>query len=113
MDGENMVGYVYLLHFDSPISPRHTAQHYLGWTYCLPARIQKHWHGAGARLTAVAKERGIGFKVVRVWRGGRRLERRLKARHDAPRLCPVCNQRVQLGLFELTPAEITAELIPF
>lgn len=107
------MSYVYLLHFERPISDRHTTRHYIGYCDNLAVRIQKHWHGAGARLTAVARERGIAFEVVRVWRGGRQLERRLKNRHESPRLCPVCNQQVQRGLFELTPAEIADELIPF
>jgi hypothetical protein len=55
-------------------------------------------------LTQVATQRGIGFEVVRTWPGGRELERRLKDRHDAPRLCPVCNpavlRQLQLGLDE-------------
>lgn len=83
---------VYLLHFEQPISPDHTAQHYLGYAKrSLEARIEEHERGEGARLTQVAKERGIAFEVVRVWEGGdRQLERKLKNRHNAPRLCPIC-----------------------
>jgi hypothetical protein len=57
-------------------------------------------HGNGARLTQVAKERGLSFVVVRIWEGDRKLERKLKNRHDAPRLCPICNGRhpVQMPL---------------
>ena len=111
------MSYVYLLHFEKPISPgRHTCQHYLGTCEDLPARIQQHQHGgsAAARLAQVAKERGIGFTVARVWRGGRELERRLKARKEAPRLCPYCAGHLQPGLFdELTPAAIAEALVPF
>jgi predicted GIY-YIG superfamily endonuclease len=56
-------GTVYLLHFDEPISPRHTCQHYCGWAADLEARIEDHRHGRGARLTEVAHSRGIGFTV--------------------------------------------------
>jgi len=87
----NNDGQVYLLHFDSPISPNHTTQHYVGWAKELGSRIQAHRCGRGARLTEVALERGIGFTVVRVWRGDRHLERRIKNRKDAPTLCPACN----------------------
>lgn len=83
---------VYLLHFEKPISPDHTAQHYIGYCEDLPRRIAQHRAGCGARLTEVAKERGIGFAVVRVWPDGdRKLERRLKNRHGS-RLCPICGR---------------------
>jgi hypothetical protein len=84
---------VYLIHFDTPVAPgRHTCQHYIGWTPGdILSRVAVHRTGKGARLTAVAVERGISFDVVRVWPDGdRELERRLKKRKSAPRLCPVC-----------------------
>lgn len=82
---------VYLLHFERPISPAHTAQHYLGYTERLRDRIEAHRRGQGSRLCAVARERGIGFEVARTWsKGTRRLERQLKQRKAAPRLCPIC-----------------------
>lgn len=84
---------VYLLHFEQPIAPgRYTAQHYLGSTQRnLKKRLAEHATGHGSRLCAVAAERGIGFRVARVWPGGRKAERRLKDRHAGPRLCPICN----------------------
>jgi predicted GIY-YIG superfamily endonuclease len=84
---------VYLLHFQSPISPSHTTQHYIGWAEDLESRITAHRNGRGARLCQVAKERGISFTVVRTWQGDRKLERQLKNRKNAPRLCPVCNTK--------------------
>ena len=92
---KNLVGYIYLLHFDEPISERHTTQHYLGWAEQLGPRIDLHLKGRGAVLTAVARERGIGFRVVRVWRGSRCDERWLKDRKNAPRLCPCCAKKPQ------------------
>lgn len=83
----------YLLHFRQPISPAHTAQHYLGWAEDIERRIAEHRAGRGARLTQVAKERGIDFVVVRTWEGDRSLERKLKSRKEAPRLCPICRRR--------------------
>ncbi len=94
-------GTVYLLHFSGPVAPgHHTAQHYMGWSEDLGPRVNAHAHGQGARLTQVAKERGLTFIVARTWQGTRSDERRLKRRHNAPRLCPICNGRhpVQLGL---------------
>lgn len=79
------MSYVYLLHFTDPIAPgRHTTQHYIGTAKDLARRIEAHARGryndgsGCARLCAVAKERGIGFKVARLWRGGYELEKRLK-----------------------------------
>jgi predicted GIY-YIG superfamily endonuclease len=100
------INVVYLLHFDAPLgnldNPRGQAQHYLGWTPYLPARITAHLAGRGARLTQVARERGIGFVIARVWPGDRTFERRLKRRKEGPKLCPICRQaartRHQLAL---------------
>lgn len=95
------MGYCYLLHFDRPISPDHTCQHYLGYTSRrLFIRIMEHRKGyrSAARLTQVAKERGISFIVVRTWRGNRADERRLKNRKNATRrLCPICLGRPLRG----------------
>lgn len=82
------MGTVYLLHFSEKISGH--AGHYLGWASRLEARIEHHRAGTGARLTQVAAERGISFEVARTWSGDRNLERRLKNRKNAGRLCPVC-----------------------
>lgn len=81
---------VYLLHFDTPISPTHTTQHYLGYAKTLEDRIAVQEKGKGARLVAVALERDIQFTVARTWRGGRKLERQLKNRKNSRLLCPIC-----------------------
>jgi predicted GIY-YIG superfamily endonuclease len=85
---------VYLLHFERPISEHHTTQHYIGSAADVAARLEEHRSGRGARLTQVAVERGIGFEVVREWAGGRDMERTLKNRKNAPKLCPLCAQRL-------------------
>lgn len=93
----------YLLHFASPIAPgRHTCQHYLGFTDDLEQRLADHRAGRGARLTEVAKERGIAFYVVNLWPGGRDVEAALKRKHNGRLLCPICNgaDPAQLGLFD-------------
>jgi hypothetical protein len=83
---------VYLIHFDRPL---HHARHYLG--YCadgtLEVRMIMHRAGRGARLLAVLRELGIGWRVVRVFEGDRKLERRLKNWHKARSLCPICSER--------------------
>jgi predicted GIY-YIG superfamily endonuclease len=83
---------VYLIHFDSPISEKHTCQHYLGYAEDPAARLKEHKSGRGARLTQVANERSIGYSIVRVWPDGdRNFERQLKNRKNTPCLCPVCS----------------------
>lgn len=108
-------GYVYLLHFQRPISPDHTTQHYTGYADDLATRIQVQEHGGSnaARLLQVAKERHIPFTVARVWRGGRTLERQLKNRKSAPRLCPICHPETEPGPGELTIEQIQNQLIAF
>lgn len=89
-----VMGTVYLLHFERPISGGHTTQHYLGWAEDLEPRLHAHEHGQGARLTQVARERGIRWQLARTWHGDRNFERKLKRRHESPRLCPICNERI-------------------
>ena len=57
------LGSVYVLHFDSPVGH---ARHYTGWARNLRGRIRHHRAGTGARLTQVARERGIGFRIAYV-----------------------------------------------
>jgi hypothetical protein len=82
-------GVVYLLHFDRPY--KH-ARHYLGWAAAghLDSRIAAHRGGQGARLMAVIKAAGIGFRVARTWPGSRARERQIKRQGGASRCCPLC-----------------------
>ncbi len=84
------VMYVYLLHFNKPINPNRPTQHYLGFTKDLDERIREHRKGKGARLTQVALEQEISFKVAEVWRGDRSLEKQLKRQKNHRRFCPIC-----------------------
>ena len=90
---------VYLLHFSRPIgNPANTrgqAQHYIGSAEDLEARLQEHRSGRGAKITAYLAASGIDWKCVRIWDGGRRQEKKLKARHNATRLCPVCAEQAR------------------
>lgn len=108
-------GYVYLLHFEDYIAPgRHTCRHYIGYATDIAARLQAHDTGHGARLTQVARERCIGWRVARLWRGDRTLERRLKDRKDAPHLCPYCGRPYPVHYAAEIPAgEIEQYTIPF
>ena len=84
---------VYLIHFNRAY--RH-AKHYLGYSENLDKRICDHLAGMGARLMEVITEAKIEWKVVRTWKGDRKLERRLKNRKEAPALCPVCSGKKAL-----------------
>ena len=95
-----MNGIVYLLHFARPLGGR--ALHYIGTSTLdgLADRLDAHRHGRGARITAAANREGIAYVLVRTWRGGHVLERRLKRRANAARLCPFCHDialAVELG----------------
>jgi predicted GIY-YIG superfamily endonuclease len=79
---------VYLIHF---LKPYKHARHYLGYSTNLDKRITDHLCGTGARLLEVVTDAGIEWRLVRTWPGDRELERQLKNRKDAPRLCPICN----------------------
>ena len=79
---------VYLLHFEEKLAH---AQHYLGSTDDLEARLACHRKGNGARLMQVITEQGIAWRLARTWPGGRRQERALKRYKASPRLCPICN----------------------
>lgn len=81
---------VYLLHFERRL---HHAGHYLGSADDLERRLAQHRAGRGARLIEVITEAGIGFSLARIWEGDRTLERQLKRRKEAPRLCPICRGR--------------------
>lgn len=88
MSRDSTIGTVYLLHFDAPVQH---AQHYLGWAVDVHDRVNDHLAGKGARLVAVALERGVGVSLVRTWPDAdRHLERALKRRNNARGLCPVC-----------------------
>ena len=79
---------VYILH--SRKSYRH-ARHYFATN--LYKRITDHLAGMGARLLEVITDAGIDWKLARTWPGDRELERRLKNRKDAPKLCPICSPK--------------------
>ena len=87
--------HVYLLHFHSRY---YHAGHYLGVTARLDARLLLHKTGRGAKLMKAVVAAGITFELGRLWRvetweEARELERKLKARHGGPSLCPICQHK--------------------
>jgi predicted GIY-YIG superfamily endonuclease len=92
---------IYLIHFERPLCH---ARHYLGFATNIARRWKTHCAGKAARLTAVLRERQIGFSLVRVWIGGTRLlERRLKRFSHVPLLCPICHPTAHRGYHLANP----------
>jgi len=86
-------GTVYLLHFEPGLpNGNRVVRHYLGWTDGdVDARVALHVAGRGSPLVRAVIAAGGTVTVERTWPGvDRHFERRLKNRHEAPRLCPNC-----------------------
>jgi predicted GIY-YIG superfamily endonuclease len=83
----------YLIHFDEPVGKSH-AQHYLGFAKDLRKRIEQHRTDRGAALIRSANARGIGWRVVRVWRNAD-ADAEIALKKMIPKnLCPHCNVSV-------------------
>jgi len=93
-DRVRRTGEIYLIHFSEPIgdltNPKGQAQHYIGWSQNLEARLEAHRNGTGAAILRAVTEAGIDWRVVRKWKGTRDDERALKDRHQHSFYCPVC-----------------------
>lgn len=85
-------GYVYLIHFNEPY---HHARHYIGFTNDIEERFKRHCAGNGSKLLNAVSKAGIDFKIVRLWRGCRNFERKLKRRKKSSTLCPKCGRQCQ------------------
>jgi predicted GIY-YIG superfamily endonuclease len=104
-----VLGIVYLLHFSQPYQH---ARHYIGWTEDLIERLELHASGHGARLTAVIRQAGIGFILVRTCEGTRHTERAIKNHHGAVRYCPLCTPRPRDGHWGPVPADLVPRYYP-
>jgi hypothetical protein len=82
---------VYLLHFNRPFgSGKKYIKHYIGYSSDIYARLCRQRSGQGCNLLRAMRGK-VGWQCVRVWKGGdRQLEKRLKARKNAAKLCPIC-----------------------
>lgn len=81
-------GTVYLIHF---VLPFKHAQHYIGWTRNMPARMRHHRRGTGSKLLRAVARAGIDFFIARTWENADgNFERQLHNRKSSRRLCPIC-----------------------
>lgn len=100
-------GFVYVLHFDQPIVH---AQHYIGCTTELSARLLTHARGEGAALTRALRAYGIEWECVAVGETDatkmRRIERGVKKWKGAARFCPTCNPRSWASIPGTRPVEM-------
>jgi hypothetical protein len=93
----------YLLCFDVPFGTvrpgktpeeaRHAglfgfAEHYLGISDDVPARLTEHETGRGAVVTGHVRKAGIGWELVRIWEDINRDEERRLKENPAGRWCP-------------------------
>lgn len=91
----------YLIHFDEPIG---NSRHYLGYASDLRRRISQHRAGGAAKLTTIANNKGISWRVVRVWgNADTDAEKYLKGL-GASNLCPRCS-RYMRGLSQVSHSE--------
>jgi predicted GIY-YIG superfamily endonuclease len=113
MSRRNVQGTIYLIHFSTPY--KHAA-HYMGWAEDLESRLADHHAGRGARLMAVIKAAGIGWKLTRTWKGDRYRERQLKNQGSSKRHCPECGVKprkdtnMQTALTDKATPQEAAEL---
>lgn len=86
-------GFIYVLHFDSPLSH---ANHYVGSTTNPLKRLKRHAEGHGSKICRELHKLGIGFRLASLHStnlvGMRRTERALKNQKNASRYCKFCNE---------------------
>jgi predicted GIY-YIG superfamily endonuclease len=102
---------VYILHLDTPLEH---ARHYTGFAHDLAERIPLHGTSRGARIMQVCQERGITWRLGRIFEDGdRRLERRFKKTGHAAARCAICNPTLDLTVAVPYSYERTTEDCPF
>jgi hypothetical protein len=89
-----MLGNVYLLHLEPgfAITGGRVARRYRGWTESdVDVRVALDLAVSGSPLVRAAGAAGYKVPVGRTWPSvDRHFERRLKNRHEAPRMCQRC-----------------------
>ena len=106
------MAYIYILHLHKPCSH---AEHYLGHTSDIRARLIAHATGRGATYLARMRAKGYRWHLCHLAQcpayTAHLIERRLKAEGHSPRYCPVCLGREPPAIEGTTPYPITE--LPF
>lgn len=88
---------VYLLCATQKVAGR--SRHYLGGSQDVAWRVKRHKQGNAASFTKAVLEQGGLLRLARVWYVPLEqvwpLEKRIKARKNAYRLCPYCYERYE------------------
>lgn len=99
---------IYLFHFSKPVGK---AQHYIGSceTIQYQRRMREHHNGYGSKTTRKVSLTGSTLKLARLWASDTRdLEQILKRRGHFKRLCPLCNENLQIEI----PAQYGRQIVP-
>lgn len=83
-------GYIYLICFDKKL---HHAKHYIGWTENIDNRLDNHKNGNGACILKALNKKNIDYKIVKIWKGTRYHERKMKLWKNSKILCPLCTPK--------------------
>lgn len=85
-------GFVYIVHFDEPLSHAH---HYAGCTRDILGRLARHASGNGARIIEALMQEGkewrLGALGACTLKEMRALERQLKRMKNTARYCEICS----------------------
>jgi len=97
MPRRNVLGIIYLLHFEPPY--KH-AKHYLGWASDRSwlERLEQQTRGLAncANLVRVAIDAGCTVVVARIWEGVDRNKERKMKKWGKSHLCPICQEKKKL-----------------
>jgi predicted GIY-YIG superfamily endonuclease len=77
----------YVIHFHEKYEH---AEHYVGATYSLRKRLERHARGQGSPLLRACKEEGIIWTVSVLFTPGFETEQFLKRQNNTKRYCPLC-----------------------
>lgn len=92
---------VYIICLDTVLSDK--AKHYIGYTRLSAyRRLLTHRAGAGSKMLAAANEKGITYRISRVYTGkDRAFERWLKNKKKIALFCPICNEKIKKLKYKL------------
>lgn len=79
---------LYIVHLSRKIADH--AQHYMGSTENLQARLKDHMAGRGSAMLAWARAEGISFALTYAAAGSRNDERYIKDNRKLAELCSIC-----------------------